>query len=327
MKVKVSKDFYRLVAENLTSEDLFNRYFGEFVTGGLYECPLRNDKNPSFSFFKHPSGDILAKDFSTGIVYNGVSYVKELFGLTYQETLKKIVADFCLDDCDFKPKEIVRIKTPNVKTKVDIKIQPKKFTQGDIDYWESFGITYNTLKKFNVYSVGKLWIRKSAVNIFPKELCFAYFFPKSNNLKIYRPLSPKINKWRGNVDNNYDIQGYWQVNPKESKPDFLILTSSLKEVMLLWEYGLFAMAIHGEGSEYPEEFIKHLKRHCKRIVSLKDWDEAGRKASQKLLSKYDIPPLPEVDYLPKKDLTDNYKFNKVLTTKYIKEIIKLKNEQ
>jgi len=307
MKVKKLVPYDVIVKAHLTSEDIFKNYFGDFITGGLYSSPLRVDKTPSFSFYRHDSGEILGKDFSTGKNYNGVTYVMELYNLNYIDALKKIAVDFGLDDCKFEPKPIVENTFVRPRNKISIKIQAKQFTKKDISYWESYGITYNTLKTFNVFSVGKLWIRKSAVFLKSDELCFAYYFPTSNNLKIYRPLSNKLDKWRSNCDNSTDIQGYWQVNPKETKPDLLILTSSMKEIMFLYEHGIKAMAIHGEGNEYPKGFIEHLQRHCKKIMSLKDWDEAGYKASKKLLDLYGIEPIEKPEGLTCKDVTDCWK--------------------
>ena len=90
--------------------------------------------------------------------------------------------------------------------------------------------------------------------------------------------------------------------------------------MLLREFGIDAMAIHGENSTYDQDFIRHIKKYCKNIMSLYDWDEAGYKASDKLLEKYQIIPIPKPNYLNCKDLSDCYRENSELTKQFIKTI-------
>ena len=107
---------------------------------------------------------------------------------------------------------------------------------------------------------------------------------------------------------------------KNTKPDLLILTSSLKEVMLLWEHGIKSVAIHGENSTFDKDFIRHIKKYCKNIKSLYDWDEAGEAAAEKLFDLYDIDYFTRPYYLNCKDISDCYKENKEDAIKFLKTI-------
>lgn len=332
MKIVKDVNLLDIIKSKLSEDELFKYYFGNFKIGGLYNSPLRLDKNPSFSFFYY-NGNVKAKDFSTGETYSGIGYVMALYNLTFQDALIKICDDFNLTENCIKVEPITKVSKSNKDSsnivsnfsnkKTDIKIIPKKFTENDINYWLSYGIRIETVKKFNIYSVNKLWINKTPITIKKDELCFAYYFPKSNHLKIYFPNRLKKNKWFTNTNNLTDIQGYWQANIKENKPELLILTSSMKEIMLLNEFNIKSLAINGEGNKFSEDFIRHIKKYCKNILSLYDWDEAGEKSANYLLELYNIKPIKQPDNLDCKDITDCWKEGKHEEIKQFLENIKI----
>jgi len=274
MKVNKNIDYKAMIDECLGDADILYHYVGH--KDRLFCSPLRRDKHPSCSLYYSSTGNLRFKDHATGQNLSAIGFVQELYKLSYPEALRKIVADFGLYGEKFDAKPILKEhKSNHVKKHVDIKIVPKKFTEKDLEYWNSFGISYETLKLFNVYSVESLWIKKNPFPIRKNELCFAYYFPKSNHLKIYFPKRSKGQKWYSNTDNICDVQGYYQMDIKNTKPELLVLTSSMKEVMLLWEYGVKSVAIHGEHATYDKDFIRHIKKYCSTIKSLYDWDEAG----------------------------------------------------
>jgi len=320
MKIAKRIDLKELIDTYLSDLEIFNRYIGNVQIGNPFCSLLRTDKNPSCNLYISKSGTVRYKDHSTGDNLTAISYVQTLFNLSYPDALRKIAADFNLNDQEFTAKPIFNSKKPEiVKQKVEIKIVPKKFTEADLEYWSSFGISYETLKLFNVYSVDKLWIKKQPMIIKRDELCFAYYFPQSNHLKIYFPLRKKGNKWYSNTDNICDVQGYYQMNIKDTKPS-IILTSSLKEVMLLWEYGIKSMAIHGELANYDVDFIRHIKKYCTEIRSLYDWDESGFKAGNNLKNLHGIEMITKPDDLQCKDISDCFRQNKETAIEFLKSI-------
>ena len=318
MKINKNIDYSTMINECLDDADILYHYIGH--KDRLFCSPLRTDKNPSCSLYYSSIGKLRFKDHATGDNLSAIGFVQELYKLSYPEAVKKIVADFGLYGEKFNAKPILKEYVKPVKQAVDIKIVPKKFTDMDLEYWNSFGISFETLKLFNVYSVESLWIKKNPFPIKKNELCFAYYFPKSNHLKIYFPTRSKGKKWYSNTDNICDVQGYYQMDIKNTKPELLILTSSMKEVMLLWEYGIKSVAIHGEHAAYDKDFIRHVKKYCNTIKSLYDWDEAGYKASERLLVDFDIEPIDKPEYLNCKDVSDCFKENKENTIKFLKTI-------
>jgi len=88
----------------------------------------------------------------------------------------------------------------------------------------------------------------------------------------------------------------------------------------LWEYGIKSVAIHGEHAAYDPDFIRHIKKYCSTIKSLYDWDEAGYKASERLLIDFDIHPIEKPDNLNCKDVSDCMVADKENTIKFLKTI-------
>lgn len=312
MVINQKVDKKKLIEDKLTDYDLFSYYFGDFKLSSKYHSPLRRDNSPSFSFYNNNYGGISAKDFSTGDNYTPIKFLMELYNLTYRQALDKICSDFGLVDIDFKA-DIVKKKehekvTLEKKPSI-IQIQPKKFSNKDIEYWESYGIFYPTLKNYNVFSVNKAWLNKSPLFKKDSELCFAYYFEKSNHIKLMFPERPKKDKWVSNTNNELDLQGYWQADIKNKKPRLLIITSSMKEVMFLRENNIDAVALNGENHKPLPDLVRHLSKYCLQIRTLFDYDVAGEKASNFWKEQYGILPLEKPSYITclSKDVTDMYK--------------------
>lgn len=314
--------------QKVTHEEVFEFYVGKKIHDSSFCSPLREDVNPSCAMYYTKIGVLHMKDFATGESLDCISLVKEMFGLDYFEALKKIASDFGLLQGDFRVDIIKKLSGKPLeiaKKKTFIQFQKKPFTKEDLEYWQSYGISENTLKFYDVHSVKLIYINRERFPLKKNTLCFVYYFPKSTHCKVYRPLLEKKKKWLSNINNDADIQGYYQANIKETKPKLLVLTSSLKEVMVLHEFGIKAMAIHGENSHYNPDFIRHLKKYCEKIVSIYDWDEAGNKAANKLFEDYQIEKISKPDYLncsenPTKDLSDAYKYcGKEAIERFLKE--------
>ena len=311
---------YKELVESLNDEEIFQRYFGDFKIGGLFHAPYRRDNNASFSFYVSKSGRLKAKDFASGDNFTAIEYVMKIYNLDFSDAVKKIVADFNLENVDFKS-NIYRDNTPKVRKTKKIHFQPKKFTEKDLQYWKQYNVDYELLRFGNVYSISKLWVEKEPYLIKDDELAFAYYFPKSNHTKIYLPERPKGKRFIGNVNNDEDVQFHWQINPKETQPELLILTKSYKECLFLYSYGIKAVALNGENHFPNKDYIRHLKKYCKVIKSLYDKDEAGDKGCQKLKELYDIDCITLPEECKYKDITDWYSKEKEQVEQFLKTII------
>jgi DNA primase len=123
---------------------------------------------------------------------------------------------------------------------------------------------------------------------------YVYEF-ENDSFKAYLPLETGEKKWVSNASKDI-LQGYEQL-PKEG--DHLIITKSLKDVMVLYELGFNAVAVQGETS-YPDETVmEELKQRFSKIVVLFDNDGVfnppkgvagkGKQATKKFCTKFDLP--------------------------------------
>lgn len=276
-------DFFKISIENIlekvSEEDIYRHYVGDFKIGRVYNSPLRKDNNPSFGIFvDKKTGSLLYKDMATGQCGGVVKLVKELNNLpTYKQALEKIVSDMNIWSIS---KKLESKRSYNVK-ETEISITRKPFSYLDMNFWWKFGISSDTLKKFNVNAVSKFYVNGIEKAKYSKEYPI-YSYKVFNKFKIYRPLSPKTDKWRGNLG-LLDIQGFQQL---PSNGDILIITKSLKDVMTLYEMGYNAISPSSETAEIPEIAINNIKSRFNRIIMFYDRDKTGVSFTRKIVSKY-----------------------------------------
>lgn len=217
-----------------------------------------------------------------------------LYGCNFYESLKIINQDFGLRLDLEEPKNVV-IKNKKELDNIldnkncswngwDIKFR-QKFNEHELSYWENYGITSKTLKKYNVFPVKYALLDGIQFHKSSKEnLVFGYFFEESQHIKLYAPFNSKSKKWAG--DANYqDIQGLEQLNYDK---EVLVITKSLKDVMLLAELGYEAIALNGEGYKIKGELKHKLKKifsNYKHIYIIYDNDSAGVTGANSLVGQ------------------------------------------
>jgi hypothetical protein len=115
-----------------------------------------------------------------------------------------------------------------------IKFKAREFTERDLAYWKSYHISEKTLNFFCVKSVHKILNENSEVvwTVSSRTLTFAYVV--FNKIKLYRPEEAPDFKWRNTCPGHY-IQGL-KIYDRKSNNDTLIITKSLKDVMVFYEF-------------------------------------------------------------------------------------------
>lgn len=306
----------------ISEEDIFSKYIPHFEVGMLINSPLREDKNPSFGIFWSDKYDkVMFKDYRIG-VGDCFIFVSKLFNLSYVDTLKKIANDFNLENYEIGYSNLQNTIERRKREKIILSIKAKNFSDLELSYWKQFGISKEILNLYNVYSVDKYY-RNSYLRGWTTTYnpIFAYYFPRTNNLKIYRPFDTEENKWRTNANNDWDIQGYDQL-PESG--ELLILTKSMKDVMCLRSLEYNAIATHAEGHLFNPDFFRHLSGRFKQIILFYDNDETGIKTAEKIANMYNLKRIfiPDND-LEIKDISDYYKYyGKEETLKLLNDEIK-----
>ena len=194
----IDKDY---IYSNISQERIIEHYLGITPKKGLFKSPLRNDKTPTCSFYKNNKGDIIFNDFSGHFKGNCISIVMYKFNCSYSDALKIIANDFGLYSFNYIPKNEKLISyTENefeIKKESKIQIELQDFSDYELSWWNSFGITYNTLKKFNVYSCKNIFLNdKYFSSSNKKNLIFGYYNGINNNLERWRIYFPNRYEFR-----------------------------------------------------------------------------------------------------------------------------------
>lgn len=233
--------------------------------------------------------------------------MQEYTGITnYNELLKQIVKDL-----NIKNNTVLKsTKAYEKSEETVIGVVRQEFTNVDKAFWQQFGITLDTLKRYNVSSI-KYYLCDGIVKGIYKDESPMYAYKVYDKFKIYRPLADKYTKWRNNLT-EYDIQGLEQL---PEKGELLIITKSLKDVMCLKEMGYNAISPSSESTFIPDKVLEELKCRFKNIIVIYDRDKAGCKNLRKITTTYRLKPLLIHKSFKAKDISDAIKLNSFETIK------------
>lgn len=290
------------ILSRVTEYDIYARYIGQFKIGYIYNSPFREDKNPSFGIFRsRKTGKLLFKDHGNGLCGDVIRFVQEYTGITnYNELLKQIVKDL-----NIKNNTVLKsTKAYEKSEETVIGVVRQEFTNVDKAFWQQFGITLDTLKKYNVSSI-KYYLCDGIVKGIYKDESPMYAYKVYDKFKIYRPLADKYTKWRNNLTES-DIQGLEQL---PEKGELLIITKSLKDVMCLREMGYDAISPSSESTFIPDNILDILKKRFKRILVCFDRDPAGVRNMRKISKKTGLNGFLVHKKFQSKDISDAVKNN------------------
>lgn len=299
-----------LLSKQWTQETYFEHYLGIPVKKGLFCSPsiIRKDSKPTCAFYKGANGVLKYKDFA-GPTFDFVGAVMYIFECTYYNALRIIANDFGFIDIENSLKNPPKIQYTGTELKeterAKIQVDIQEFSEKELDWWESFGISKNTLVKFKVFSIKSVFLNgdyhTSSSTSSPIYGYYGGETKEGNELwRLYMPTKIKyrfLSNWNATM-----IQGAKQL-PKSG--DYIVITKSLKDVMALYEFGITAIAPNSENLFLTDAQYAKLKQRFKDIYLLYDRDLPGVKAANKIRKKYkDLRVL----LVPKvKDFTDYVK--------------------
>lgn len=335
-----AKSYHKVTLEEIYSKvndlDLWKYYCSNFKKlDTSFKSELYNDKNPSCRIKYGKSGRLYYRDYGSGEYYSTIiSYIKAKYNCNFQEALNIISNDFNIRKINYSvnksSKRIEEVLLTRPKTDIQVLEQP--FNLIDKHYWMQYGITLEQLSKEEVFATKYVYI-DSIKGCFKTEYSFVnpiYVYKEYDiNLnyvgsRIYMPLSDdKRRKWLNNSPNHLVIQG---IRNLSSEGDLLIITKSLKDVLVLRNLGYQAISLGSETMPISEDLYKDLNKRFKRIITLYDNDVQGIKSSSQIEKKWGFKAF----YVPKeedvKDISDfikKYGLNKSI--ELMKDLINGKN--
>lgn len=262
------------ILERVSEYDILSYYFGKVEMSKPIKSPLRKDRTPSFVFFD--KGDFIKyKDFGTGESGNLWQFLMRLNNWDYKTLLFNLKRDFIENG-------VIPHKTIKVSPREDfndystIKVLLRDWNDKDDEFWGKYYITRDLLKAYDIHPLSGFWL--NGIGYSSKALCYGYLIAK-DVWKIYQPYS--IYKWITNAS-AMDLQGFRQL---PNKADTLIITKSLKDVVVYRLLGYYAIAPQSENIVLNQDTIYLLEARFDRIIINYDFDLAGVR-SVKLYKKY-----------------------------------------
>jgi hypothetical protein len=294
------------ILQRVSELDIFKYYCSSFSqVGKKFPSELRNDNYPSCSIIQMPSGVYIYKDFAESGTHTCFTYVQSKFFCTEEEALNIICNDFNLTKVvpiRLPPPSLNYVglrDVPENRTITQIPIKKRSWCDQDT-YWNRYHIPREMLDFYEVVPLQNIWSKyeeELKVIYYYKPSDPAYSYEHGNGMrKILRPNVGKELKWMSNLPRNV-YSGWKQL---DETGDILIITKSLKDVMIWRMAEINGIAPQSESVKPTEGFVNLLKSKYSRIYTNFDPDPAGIKGKEAWeefgISGFNVPE--------KKDISD-----------------------
>ena len=301
--LNVSKE---LILSKISEEEIFE-FYGVKVVKGLFCSKLRHDARPTVSLYRSNKGRLVYRDFGTAQSLDCFGYVQELFGCSFYMALQIIANDFgIIHRPDLKPNkakiEYSGIKFEEKKSAI-IRVQTRDFNERELSWWMKYGVSLDTLKKFQIYPIDAVWLND---HLFYQNVANRYVFG------YYGGIKDNIEQWRIYFVGNqkYKFVSNWksiQIQGAHMLPktgNYLVVTKALKDVAVLYEYGIPAIAPCSENLFITESQYNRLKCRFKKIFCLYDMDIPGVQAEKRIKKQFPDVQMLLLPWGTAKDISD-----------------------
>lgn len=278
------------ILERVSQEEIMVRYTGQpIVINAKFHSPFREDNSPSCVYYYNKQGKLLFRDFGKGRPMDAFEVACTVLRCDFTEVLKRLTDEFNLLRVERKPAvdDTLELAKKLANEPTTITIEPYTLNGSwDMDdagqkFWHKYGVTPKTLKKYKVFQLNQAWCNEKPIYRYvATSPGFAYWFG-GNDYKLYFPLKDKV-RFLCNTD---VVQGESQL-PKGGK--HLIITKSLKDVMVFAEYGVPAIAPQSEVHPLTYDYVDDLKQRFGKITLVYDYDYTGVKNTNKMRKQFDI---------------------------------------
>ena len=313
--------------------DFFKHYLGDDCTAKKFRNPYRKDSRASCRLYENKDKGgtkyYYLQDYGDSeFCGNCFAIVAKLLNYSIKNDFKRLLEQIDRDmnlnvfssyDKDFQCKQTKLKKVVacggNGKpcTIIDFKPVCKDFSDKEIEYWKRYGITIETLRRYDVKSVKCCTFTKTdgkSFGIVSSEIVpiYGYYFNGGLGIKFYKPKSENRFLYAGVLPKPY-IFG-WGKLPQSGERVFI--TGGEKDVLSLAAHGFSAIAFNSETAKVPEDVMKELSLRFRQIVFLYDSDETGIQESQKRVDEYKDKyhvsrlQLPLVGSKKEKDISDYF---------------------
>jgi hypothetical protein len=281
----------RAILDKISDYDIFRMYMPDksWKLNQVTYSPFRKENNPSF-LIGNRKGYISFIDFAdTSLRGDCFTFVKLLYGFNnLYDALRMIDKDFGLGIIGAPTEEYKKIvaeyKQPEItKRNSLIQVVTRKFTNSELEYWNSYHQSVDDLRANNVYAIKKVFLNKQLFYTKETEMVFGYLY--DGHWKIYRPYGDKKNKW---VPNNVPITAM------DGKEDIIncntaFINKSKKDYMVMKKVFPCSCAVQNEGLGcFSPENVEYLKANSDSQILSFDSDVIGVQNSQQITKLFDF---------------------------------------
>ena len=320
-ELNITEDF---ILDKVSEETIFCYYMQiPAITKKLYKSVVRKDHKVTCGFFR--KSRLYLKDFANGDCYDCFGLVSRLYGCNYYKALEIVANDFGLTNNKNSLQQIPQVERFKESKRCIIQIEKQEFPEWQLKWWSQYGITKEILDEFRVYSCKSVFLN-GELNSQSTTKCPIYgYYMGKDDVELWRIYYPTRTSGRFISNTSAKlIQGYQQLTEKGK---LLVITKSMKDIMVLYSFGIPAVAPNSEHLFMSDEQLEMFKCRFDKIVVLYDNDYAGICNMNKIKKKH-----PELIYswIPRsygaKDISDLHKLvgrNKVksIIVNYLKKIL------
>lgn len=293
------------ILSKITEFDIFKHYCPNFKELNIKFCSdLRVDSTPTVSIVFYKKG-LLYRDFGSGQTLSCFDYVMHKFNLSYVGALKKISIDFGLGLTGEVTEPVAitygKIEEPEPSKATVIRVKRRPWNEEDKNFWTQFGISKKTLLTFEVYPIQYYWLNETRF----KSHSLSYVYVFTTGYKIYSPYETDT-KWFSSAGKEC-VQGYQNL---PEKGNIVVITSSLKDVMSLYELGYSSVALQSEMEMPSQDLIDDLRSRFNYVLLLYDNDfdkgekNPGQTMAIKICDKYNLINICIPTIYQSKDVSD-----------------------
>lgn len=312
------------VKEKLTKENILQRIdeysifkaycpnFKEIDKKFIAELNRTNKEGIPSAVITYYRGRLWYKDFgSSDRALDCFGYIQAKYGMSYIQALGTVNLDF---NIGLEPVTLYRpslnyVGLPdhqhlNCNTRGEYTlIMPnvRKWLKRDKEFWyDRYKIEKTTLDLYDVKPIN--WYLLNNKFFQSDKHTYAYHVETEDSIEYYKIYQPyaKDFKWISNCKAHH-YQGY---NQLPISGDLLVITKSLKDVMLLYQFGYSSISPGSEAHQIDDGFMRLLRRRFERIIIFFDNDAAGIKGAHKITYHHGIESIIIPNEYGVKDISD-----------------------
>ena len=284
------------ILDKVDDLEIFYHYLESRVPlGKAIRSPLRKDRHPSFNIYRSESNSRIYYNDFAGDRGDCFKFVMEVFDCDFRAAIEKVANDFGVsiqgpvrDLSKLQKKVVVNVPKIIIRERVKFEYLARSFSEQDLKYWGTFGITEEVLNEYLVEPLNWFKVIGADVTFNHEDNCPIYMLNFGGEpLKFYRPFSKtRKDKYKSNLRRG-DIYGLHPITEKQS---VLVVCAGGKDCLSLYSNtGIRGVALNSESANLSSDIYIKLMNYADQLAICYDNDKTGIENALKIHAKTGIP--------------------------------------